>query len=82
MGRPHRDNTALTEVHVLEDPSDQICAVEIELARNWVGEKGWGKVRCGKVKVGKGKVCKGERGAFRAIGDYVSSAAAVTVRVP
>ena len=54
MGRPYSDNTAQTEVRVIEDPPDQIRAVESRggTGGRGVGGRGWGKVRRGKVEEG------------------------------
>ncbi len=56
MGRPYVDNTAQTEVRVVADPPDQVCAVE---SRRGVGGRGirgrgWWKVGRGKEQ-GRGK---------------------------
>ncbi len=52
MGRPYLDDTALTKVRVVEDPPDQIRAVESRggTGGRGVGGRRWGKVRLGKVK--------------------------------
>ena len=54
MGRPYSDDTAQTEVRVIEDPPDQIRAVESRggTGGRGVGVEGWGKVGRGKVKEG------------------------------
>ncbi len=54
MGSPNLDNTAQTEVWVVEDPPDQVRAVESRggTGGRGVGGRGWGKVRRGKVKEG------------------------------
>ena len=54
MGRPYSHNTAQTEVRVIEDPPDQIRAVESRggTGGRWVGGRRWGKVRRGKVEEG------------------------------
>jgi hypothetical protein len=52
MGRPYLDDTAGTEVRVVEDPPDQIRAVKSRggIGGRGVGGRGWGKVRLGEVK--------------------------------
>jgi hypothetical protein len=52
MGRPYSHDTAQTEVRVIEDPPDQIRAVESRggTGGRRVGVQGWGEVRRGKVK--------------------------------
>ena len=54
MGRPYSNDTAQTEVRVIEDPPDQIRAVESRggTGGRGVGVEGWGKVGRGKVKEG------------------------------
>jgi hypothetical protein len=54
MGRPYLDDTAETEVRVVEDPPDQIRAVESRGGTGGRGVRGrrWGKVRRGKVEEG------------------------------
>ena len=54
MGRPYSNDTAQTEVRVIEDPPDQIRAVESRggTGGRGVGGRGWGKVRRGKVEEG------------------------------
>ena len=54
MGRPYFNDTAQTEVRVIEDPPDQIRAVESRgrTGGRGVGVQGWGKVGRGKVKKG------------------------------
>ena len=54
MGRPYLDNPAQTEVQVVEDPPDQVRAVESRggTGGRGVGGRGWGKVRRGKVEEG------------------------------
>jgi hypothetical protein len=51
MGRPYLDNTAQTEVRVVEDPPDQVRAVE---SRGGTGGRGVGGRRL--WKVGRGEV--------------------------
>ncbi len=52
MGRPYVDNTAQTEVRVVEDPPDQVRAVESRRRADGsgIGGRGWWKVGRGKVK--------------------------------
>ncbi len=63
MGRPYLDNTAQAEVRVVEDPPDQVRAVE---SRGGTGSGGvggrWWKGGLGKVKQGQRvKVMRSER---------------------
>ncbi len=53
MGRPYLDDTAQTEVRVVEDPPDQVRAIEGRGGTGGggvVGGRGWWKVGGGKVK--------------------------------
>jgi hypothetical protein len=79
MGWPHLDNTAKTEVGVVEDPPDQVRAVECGGGTGgwWVGDRKWGKIRRGEVKEWEGKVCKGEGDAFKTCGDNINSVTTV-----
>ncbi len=54
MGRSYLDDTAQTEVRVIEDPPDQVRAVESRggTGGRGVGGRGWRKVRRGKVEEG------------------------------
>ncbi len=67
MGRPYLDNTAQTEVRVVEDPPDQVHAVESRGGTSGGGVRGWKwwKGGFGKVKQGQREVGKGESDAFR-----------------
>ncbi len=68
MGRPYLDNTAQTEVRVVEDPPDQVHAVESRGGTGGGEVRGrkWWKGGLGKVKQGQREVSKGESDAFRA----------------
>jgi hypothetical protein len=52
MGSPYLDNTAQTEVRVVEDPPDQVRAVESRggTGGRGVGGRRWWKVGRGEVK--------------------------------
>jgi hypothetical protein len=52
MARPYLEDTAESEVRVVEDPPDQIRAVESRggTVGRGVGSREWGKVRLGEVK--------------------------------
>jgi hypothetical protein len=52
MGRPYVDTTAQTEVRVVEDPPDQVRAIESRRGAGGrgIGGRGWWKVGRGKVK--------------------------------
>ena len=52
MGRPYSNDTAQTEVRVIEDLPDQIRAVESGggTSGRLVGGREWGKVRLGEMK--------------------------------
>jgi hypothetical protein len=68
MGRPYLDNTAQTEVRIVEDPPNQVRAVESRGGTGGGGVRGrkWWKDGLGKVKQGQREVGKGESDAFRA----------------
>jgi hypothetical protein len=72
MGRPYLDDTAETEVRVVENPPDQIRAVE---SRGGTG--GGNKVRLGEVEEGWREVEEGKGNAFGAGGNNIYTLAAV-----
>jgi hypothetical protein len=79
MGWSHLDNTAETEVGVVEDPPDQVRAIESGggTGGRWVGGKGWGKIGLGEVEEEQREVCEGEGDAFGAGSNNIYTLAAV-----
>ncbi len=82
MGRPYLDNTAQTEVRVVENPPDQVRAVESRGGTGGGGVRGrnWWKGGLGKVKQGQREVGKDESDAFGAGCDDIHTLTTVVVK--